>query len=83
MADKEATVFVIDLGASMGYREHDPEMTNLEWAMQYVWDKVAAKVGGRSFDWQTLTLQVLAGRKTDVVGVVGFRTTRSCLGDLF
>jgi len=56
MADKEATVFVIDLGASMGYREHDPEMTNLEWAMQYVWDKVAAKVGGRSFDWQTLTL---------------------------
>ena len=47
MADKEATVFVIDLGASMGYREQGRELTNLEWAMQYVWDKIVAKVRSR------------------------------------
>jgi ATP-dependent DNA helicase 2 subunit 2 len=44
MADKEATVLIMDLGASMGYREQGRDMTNLEWAMQYVWDKITAKV---------------------------------------
>jgi hypothetical protein len=44
MADKEATVFVIDLGASMSKREHGRDVTNLGWCMQYVWDKVTSKV---------------------------------------
>src|SRR5579859_5352477 len=44
MADKEATVFVIDLGASMGKKTQGREMTNLDWSMQYVWDKITAKV---------------------------------------
>jgi ATP-dependent DNA helicase 2 subunit 2 len=44
MADKEATVIVIDLGASMARHDQGREISNLEWAMQYVWDKITAKV---------------------------------------
>ena len=44
MADKEATVFVVDLGASMGKHSQGREMTNLDWCLQYVWNKVSAKV---------------------------------------
>jgi hypothetical protein len=44
MADKEATVFVIDLGASMGTRSHGRDKTNLDWSMDYVWDKIMTKV---------------------------------------
>jgi ATP-dependent DNA helicase 2 subunit 2 len=50
MADKEATVFVIDVGASMGKCEQGREMTNLEWSMQFVWDKITAKVLYSSMD---------------------------------
>jgi ATP-dependent DNA helicase 2 subunit 2 len=44
MADKEATVLIIDLGASMGQTAQGRPMSNLEWCMQYVWDKVTTKV---------------------------------------
>jgi ATP-dependent DNA helicase 2 subunit 2 len=44
MADKEATVFVIDMGASMGRHNQGRELNDLEWSMQYVWDKITAKV---------------------------------------
>lgn len=50
MADKEATVFVIDLGSSMGKRDREREMTNLEWSMQFVWDKITAKAQYPSFN---------------------------------
>lgn len=74
MADKEATVLIIDLGASMGQPAQGRPMSNLEWSMQYVWDKVTAKVRCPSAR-NRLTCKVLGARKTDVVGVVGFRTT--------
>jgi hypothetical protein len=77
MADKEATVFVIDLGASMGKKTQGREMTNLDWSMQYVWDKITAKVyaqhdeslrlryslGGRqmSWDWWDFVQRVRRG----------------------
>jgi len=54
MADKEATVFVIDLGETMGKKEQGRDMTNVEWAMQYVWDKIGAKVS--SCDDSKITL---------------------------
>jgi hypothetical protein len=44
MADKEATVFVVDLGASMGKHSQGREMTNLDWCLQYVWNKISPKV---------------------------------------
>lgn len=49
MAGKEATVYVVDLGASMGKRRHGRENTDLDWALDYVWDKITTTVCRRSF----------------------------------
>ncbi|OJJ51346.1 hypothetical protein ASPZODRAFT_127412 [Penicilliopsis zonata CBS 506.65] len=60
MADKEATVYIVDVGKSMGKHRHGRAKTDLEWGMEYVWDKI--------------TTTVATGRKTATVGVVGLRT---------
>ncbi|KAI9795201.1 MAG: ATP-dependent DNA helicase II subunit 2 [Peltula sp. TS41687] len=60
MAEKEATVYVLDVGASMGKKRNGRQETDLEWAMQYVWDKI--------------TSTVATGRNTLAVGVIGLRT---------
>ncbi|PSN67954.1 ATP-dependent DNA helicase-like protein II [Corynespora cassiicola Philippines] len=65
MAQKEATVYIVDLGRSMGERRHGRDKTNLEWALDYVWDKI--------------TTTVSTGRKTALMGVVGFRTDETDL----
>lgn len=44
MSEKEATVYIVDLGKSMGERRHGRSVTDLEWAMQYVWDKITTTV---------------------------------------
>lgn len=44
MAEKEATMFVIDLGASMGKKHGGRNETDLDWVMKYVWDKIATMV---------------------------------------
>ncbi|KAK9453450.1 SPOC like C-terminal domain-containing protein [Dipodascopsis uninucleata] len=62
MADKEATVFVIDLGESMG-KSHLIETngkSDIDSCLSYVYDKIGSKV--------------LSERKTDVVGIVGVST---------
>ncbi|KAI0386091.1 ATP-dependent DNA helicase II subunit 2 [Hypomontagnella monticulosa] len=63
MADKEATVYIIDLGSSMGDCHHGRIESDLDWGMRYVWDKI--------------TTTVAASRKTWTVGVVGVRTDES------
>jgi ATP-dependent DNA helicase 2 subunit 2 len=45
MADKEATVYIIDVGASMGAKHHGRTQSDLDWAMTYVWDKITSTVG--------------------------------------
>ncbi|KAL4808894.1 SPOC like C-terminal domain-containing protein [Aspergillus unguis] len=60
MADKEATVYIVDVGKSMGERRNGREVTDLEWAMQYVWDRI--------------TSTVATGRKTAMIGVIGLKT---------
>lgn len=60
MADKEATVFIIDLGSSMAKSHSGRSESDLDWSMRYVWDKI--------------TDIVAASRKTLCVGVVGLRT---------
>jgi ATP-dependent DNA helicase 2 subunit 2 len=60
MADKEATVFIIDVGSSMGNCNNGRIESDLDWSMRYVWDK--------------LTTIVAASRKTLTVGVLGLRT---------
>jgi len=44
MADKEATVYIVDMSKSMGEKNHGREETDLEWAMRYVWDKITTTV---------------------------------------
>ncbi|ERT00772.1 hypothetical protein HMPREF1624_02005 [Sporothrix schenckii ATCC 58251] len=69
MADKEATVYIVDLGSTMGETRGGRSEPNLDWAMRYVWDKVCTTVA--------------ASRKTWKVGVLGLRTdeTRNSLQD--
>ena len=44
MAEKEATVYVIDLGKSMGAKHGGRRETDLDWAMNYVWEKITSTV---------------------------------------
>ena len=44
MAGKEATVYILDLGESMGEKRHGRDKTDLEWALEYAWDKVTTTV---------------------------------------
>lgn len=44
MADKEATLYVVDLGESMGRKQHGRAESDLEWAMTYVWEKITTTV---------------------------------------
>lgn len=60
MASKEATVYIVDCGSTMSERSHGRKQTNLEWALEYVWDKITATVA--------------TGRKTALAGIVGLRT---------
>lgn len=59
MAGKEATVYIVDVGQSMGERKHGRTQTNLDWALEYVWDKI--------------TSTVATGRKTANIGVIALR----------
>ncbi|EEH48879.2 uncharacterized protein PADG_04958 [Paracoccidioides brasiliensis Pb18] len=63
MADKEATVYIVDVGKSMANCHHGRSISDLEWAMRYVWDKI--------------TTTVATGRKTANLGVIGLKTDRS------
>ncbi|KAI1374544.1 ATP-dependent DNA helicase II subunit 2 [Hypoxylon crocopeplum] len=60
MADKEATVYIVDLGSSMGECHNGRVESDLDWSMRYVWDKI--------------TTTVAASRKTWNVGVIGVKT---------
>lgn len=69
MAEKEATVFILDLGPSMALSHNGRDESDLDWSMRYVWDKI--------------TDIVAASRKTLCVGVLGLRSddTSNCLQD--
>lgn len=69
MTEKQATVYVVDLGKSLGECHNGRVETDLEYGMRYVWDKI--------------TLTMSSDRKTDGVGIVGFRTdsTKNALHD--
>ncbi len=60
MADKEATVYIVDLGRSMGEKHSGRSEIDLDWAMNYVWEKI--------------TSTVATERKTATLGVIGLRT---------
>ena len=68
MAGKEATIYIVDCGSTMGETSLSRTQSNLDWALEYVWDKI--------------TTTVATGRKTTLAGVVGLRTdeTKNELG---
>lgn len=51
MADKEATVYIVDVGESMGQKHQGRSETDLDWAMQYVWDKITTTVSHANGKW--------------------------------
>ena len=63
MADKEATVYIIDLGSSMADCHNGRVEPDLNWSMQYVWDRISTTVA--------------ANRKTWNIGVVGLKTDKT------
>ena len=44
MADKEATIYIVDVGSSMGATRNGRKETDLDWAMNYVWEKLTSTV---------------------------------------
>lgn len=60
MAEKESTVYIVDVGASMGSTHNGRDVSDLDFAMTYIWDKI--------------TSTVALDRKTATLGVVGLRT---------
>lgn len=60
MSNKEATVYVINVGKSMGVRHNGREVSDLEYAMSYVWDSLARLIS--------------TGRKLDNAAIVGVGT---------
>jgi hypothetical protein len=44
MAQKEATVYIVDVGASMGECHGGRSESDLDWVMKYVWDKITTTV---------------------------------------
>lgn len=45
MADKEATVYIVDMAMSMGEKRNARKESDLDWAMTYVWEKITSTVG--------------------------------------
>ncbi|KAF4548829.1 ATP-dependent DNA helicase II subunit 2-like protein [Elsinoe fawcettii] len=60
MAQKEATVYIVDVGRSMGEKRNGRDVTDLDWALQYVWDRITATIATE--------------RKTCHIGVIGLNT---------
>lgn len=60
MADKEAIVFIVDLGSTMADCNSGRTESDLDWSMRFVWDKISHIVS--------------LSRKGLCVGVVGLRT---------
>ena len=56
MADKQATVYIVDLGKSMGRKRHGRNETDLDYALRYVWDRITTTVCVpflASFTWRS------------------------------
>ncbi|ETS79814.1 ATP-dependent DNA helicase II subunit 2 [Pestalotiopsis fici W106-1] len=66
MADKEAVVYIVDLGSSMADCHNGRIESDLDFSMRWIWDKISTTVA--------------AARKTWNVGVIGVRTNETNTG---
>jgi ATP-dependent DNA helicase 2 subunit 2 len=60
MSGKEATIYIVDQGASTGECHNGRVESDLDYGMRYIWDKIAGTM--------------ISNRTTAGVGVIGFRT---------
>lgn len=60
MADKEASIYIVDVGSTTADCNNGRNESDLDWSMRYVWDKIATIAQSK--------------RKTWCVGVIGLRT---------
>ena len=69
MAEKEAIVFIVDLGSTMASCNSGRSESDLDWSMRFVWDKISHIVS--------------LSRKGLCVSVLGLRTddTNNSMGD--
>lgn len=44
MADKQATVYIVDVGHSMGEFRNGRTESDLDYALKYVWDRITTTV---------------------------------------
>ena len=44
MAEKEATVYIVDVGLSMGEKHGGRPQSDLDYAMTYVWERITTTV---------------------------------------
>jgi hypothetical protein len=66
MAGKEATVYILDLGETMAEKRHGRDKTDLEWALEYIWDKITTTVSARC-EIVVNVLYGLAGRSARLI----------------
>jgi ATP-dependent DNA helicase 2 subunit 2 len=60
MADKQATVYIVDQGQSMGECHNGRVESDLDFGMRYIWDAIATTMSAGKASWS--------------IGVVGVRT---------
>ena len=63
MADKEATIYIVDVGKSMGGRRYGRSVSDLDWAMTYIWDKITSTVS-RSLRISNVLLIIEGGHRS-------------------
>jgi ATP-dependent DNA helicase 2 subunit 2 len=77
MADKEATVYIIDVGRTMGLKHNGREESDLDWSLKYLWERITHTVSLRAavlLKTDAEFCQVSTGRKTALIGVIGLCT---------
>lgn len=64
MAEKEATVYIVDVGKSMKQHNNGRDISDLDWAMRYVWDKITTTVSTTYFGFY-LGVRLITSKGSD------------------
>ena len=69
MADKQATIYIIDVGLSMGDAHNGRIESDLDYGMRYVWSKITETMSaGRSATWSIGVVGLRANETDNVMG---------------
>jgi ATP-dependent DNA helicase 2 subunit 2 len=79
MATKEATIFIVDVGSTTAECHNGRIESDLDYGMQYVWDKIAATLATNR---TTLNVGVLALRHDETDNPLGSSEGYENIGQL-